>query len=395
MPMAPYLRPASGCAAVSGETSALHFGRFDSPAFGGLERMVGLLLGGLASHIRVANLVAQDNSRQPRMEHKQGYQVYRAHSFGLIASVPIAPALPFMARRLWRSHGYRIAHLHFPDPLSHFATTLLPRGAKIVITWHSDVIRQTRLMGLYRPWLDRIVRRADAIVLPTPKHLEVSTQLGAIADSGKVHIIPHGIDYRPFAATPEVLARAQAIRAEAGGRTIVFAVGRHVYYKGFEHLIRAAGQVDALILIGGSGPLYQRNLAEVARLGVGTRVRLLGRIPEVELPAYYHACDVFCMPSIERSEAFGLVQLEAMGCGKPVICCELGNGVSYVNRHGETGLIVPPRDPAALAEAIATLGRDPALAQRLGAAGAARAQREFTVDVMVERYLALYRRLSS
>lgn len=373
----------------------LHFGRFDSPYFGGLERHVRLLLKGLAPFVQVDNLVAQDAHRTAPVEFKDGYRVYRAPSWGLLASVPISPSLVTMARRLWKENGYQIAHLHFPDPLSHLAALLLPADAKIVISWHSDIIRQRQLMTLYQPWLDRLVRRADAIVVATHRHIESSTQLRAVEDCGKLHVIPYGIDYRPFDKTPAIDARVETIRSRYAGKPIVFALGRHVYYKGFEYLVRAARLVDAYVLLGGSGPLYARNVSEARRLGLEDRVIALGRLSEAELPAYYHACDIFCMPSIERSEAFGLVQLEAMACGKPVICCELGNAVSFANRHGETGLVVPPRDSAALAGAIDCLARDPGLAQRLGEAGRLRARTEFTVEGMVEGHLALYRQLLS
>jgi rhamnosyl/mannosyltransferase len=130
-----------------------------------------------------------------------------------------------------------------------------------------------------------------------------------------------------------------------------------------------------------------------AELGISEKVIFAGRIPDHELPLYYAACDVFCMPSVERSEAFGIVQLEAMAAGRPVVCCELGNGVNYVNRHGETGLAVPPRDPKALARAINTLLADEPLRARMGAAGRARVTGEFSLENMVQGHLRLYRAL--
>ena len=371
----------------------LHFGRFDSPSFGGLERHVRLLLKGLAPFVQADNLVSQDSCLDAQVESKDGYRVHRAASWGLLSSVPISPGLLMMARRLWRENGYGIAHLHFPDPLSHLAASLLPSDARIVITWHSDIVRQRRFMRLYQPLLDRILERADAIVAATPLHFSTSTQLRNVRDRGKLHVIPYGLDYRLFDLTAGLEARVSEIRRQYSGKPIVFSVGRHVYYKGFEYLVQAATMTDAHVLIAGSGPLLARNAAEVRRSGVGDRVTLLGRITDDELAAYYHACDVFCMPSVERSEAFGLVQLEAMACGKPVVCCDLGNGVTFVNRHGETGLVVAPRDPGALARAIERLVRDPKLSTSLGEAGRRRARCDFPVQRMVEQHLALYAQL--
>jgi rhamnosyl/mannosyltransferase len=370
----------------------LHFGRFDSPYFGGLERHVRLLLGHLPPDIRADNLVAQDAIRSPDVEMRDGYRVFRAPSWGLIASVPMAPRLVSMARALWRDEEYSIAHLHFPDPLSHAAALALPADASIVITWHSDVIRQRRFMALYQPWLNRLLNRARAIVAATPCHFDSSTQLRV--DRGKVRVIPYGLDYRDLDKTAAVAARAEELRRRHGTRTLVFALGRHVYYKGFEYLIRAAQRLDASIVIGGSGPLLDQHRALVRLLGVDDRVHLPGRIADADLAAHYHACDIFCLPSVASSEAFGLVQLEAMACEKPVICCALGNGVNFVNPHLESGITVPPRDPAALADAIQRLAGDPELRRRLGAAGRRRAREEYSLERMVSGHANLYREIA-
>ncbi|MGH7338262.1 MAG: glycosyltransferase, partial [Myxococcota bacterium] len=161
-------------------------------------------------------------------------------------------------------------------------------------------------------------------------------------------------------------------------------------------LIRALASVPgARLALGGQGPLTAE-LRRVAReAGVGERVEFVGRIPDRELPAWYHACDVFCLPSVEPAEAFGIVQVEAMACGKPVLCCQLGNGVNWVNRDGETGLAVPVADPAALAAALTRLHGDPALRTRLGEAGRRRAFGVFSAEAMARGTLAVYREVLS
>jgi glycosyltransferase involved in cell wall biosynthesis len=147
--------------------------------------------------------------------------------------------------------------------------------------------------------------------------------------------------------------RASPNCASIYGERIVLGVGRLIYYKGFEHLVRAMGDVQATALIAGDGPLSGALAAEATRLGVADRVVLLGRVNEADLKACYHACDVFALPSIERSEAFGIVQLEAMACGRPVVNTRLDSAVPHVSLDGLTGLTVPPGDPAALAAACA------------------------------------------
>jgi glycosyltransferase involved in cell wall biosynthesis len=368
----------------------LHFGRFHGRDSAGIPRHVSELLAGLAERIEVHNLVANRSRRTERVE-VDGYTVYQAGSWGLAAGTALSPAMIRLARELDARHRYDILHLHFPDPMAHLAVLALPpRPRKIVITWHSDILRQRRLLALYRPFLDRFLARAAAIFAPTPYHFQVSTQLGA-ANPARLQIIPFGLDYRRF-LDPEAATEGVAIKARLGGRPIILSVGRHVYYKGYEYLIRSMAQVrqDALLLLGGTGPLTPR-LKNLAReCGLADRIIFTGHIPEAELPAHYHAADVFALPSVERTEAFGLAQLEAMACGKPVVCCELGNGVTWVNPPGVTGLAVPPREPVALAEAINTLLNDHELRQRLGASAQQRTLTEFSRERMVQATLDLY-----
>jgi glycosyltransferase involved in cell wall biosynthesis len=373
----------------------LHFGRFHNDQFGGLERIVRLLLRSLAGNMDVINLVANERFGTDVLE-VDGYRVYKVPSLGLIASAAICPTMPLWARRLDRERNIDIAHLHFPDPVSHFAAAALPARVKLVISWHSDVIRQRKMLSLYRPFLDRIVARADAIVAATPLHFSSSTQLGACRDSRRLHVVPYGIDYAPF-ENHQASADGAELKRGLGRPYMIFSIGRHVYYKGFEFLIRAMRDIrkDAVLVLGGTGPLDPQLKQLATSIGAEDRVIFTGRIPDETLPAYYHAADVYCLPSVEPSEAFGLVQLEAMACRKPVVSCELGNGVSYVNRHGVTGLVVPPRDPPALAAAINRLLADEALRSRLGEAGYGRAKGEFTPERMAEGTMAVYKSVMS
>ncbi len=372
---------------------ALHFGRFYDENFGGLERHVALLLRGLSRSAHVDNLVANDRFAS-EVVLVNGYRVFKTPSLGLFAGMAVCPTMPWWARKLHRREHYDIVHLHFPDPMSHLAAMALPKNVRLVISWHSDIVRQQNLFKLYRPLLNRIVARADAIIAATPRHFSSSTQLGC-ADPARLHVVPYGIDFAPF-EEPSAIAAGEKLRARHSGRKIVFAIGRHVYYKGFEYLIRAMKAVrqNALLILGGTGPLSASLKALAAAEGLENRVVFAGRIPDEALPAYYHASEVFCLPSVEPSEAFGLVQVEAMACRKPVVCCELGTGVSYVNQHEVTGLVVPPRDPDALAAALNRLLDDDALRQKMGEAGHARAKNEFTLDRMWRETLTVYREVT-
>ena len=365
----------------------LTFGRYADDNFGGLERYVFELARSLEGEASFVNIVAQRGAA-PDVP-LAGETVY-ASPLLHVGGAPICPSMPWHAlRRHWRA-PFDIVHLQFPaDPMAHLAYELLPRSVKRVIGWHSDIVRQRGLLRPYRPFLDRSLRRADAIIAATPAHIRSSEQLSAVRDTAKFHVVPYGFDLSRFERRPLL---ADEVRRRYGGKLLVFALGRHVYYKGFGFLIRAlAGLPEAVLALGGQGPLTD-DLRRIARdAGVGDRVDFVGRIPDQELPAWYHACDVFCLPSIEPAEAFGIVQVEAMACGRPVVCCQLDNGVNWVNPDGETGLTVAPADPAALAGALTRLHRDPALRARLGEEGRRRAFRLFTAQAMADATLAVYR----
>jgi rhamnosyl/mannosyltransferase len=370
---------------------ALTFGRYADDNFGGLERYVFELARGLQGEVRYTNIVTERGGA-PDLA-MVGETVY-ARPWASMAGTPVCPSMPWHALTRHHRAPFDLVHLQFPaDPMAHLSASLLPRGVKRVISWHSDIVRQQKLLALYRPFLDRLVRSADAIIAATPAHISSSQQLEALEDRSKLHVVPYGFDLSRFRARP---ALAEEIRRRYGARFLVFALGRHVYYKGFEFLIRALAQMpEATLLLGGQGPLTEDLAGIAGQYGVADRVHFVGRIAEADLPAYYHACDAFCLPSVEPAEGFGIVQIEAMASGKPVVCCELNNGVTWVNRDGETGLVVPPADAAALAAALSRLSRDPSLRARLGAQGRRRAFSEFTSEAMAKSTLAIYREVLS
>jgi rhamnosyl/mannosyltransferase len=369
---------------------ALHLGKFDD--VGGIERHVRSLLRGLAAsgEVEPVNLVSNDSPRTDR-HRSHGYLTVRAACLGAVSSLALSPTLPWLALQLHREHRFDLVHLHFPDPLGQFVASLLPGGVRRVISWHSDIVRQRWAMALYQPLLTGFVRRADAVIGATPFHFSGSTQLPSGGPQRVV--IPYGFEaaeFQPTAASARRLAALLREKQASGGRAL-FALGRHVYYKGFDVLIRAMAAIDAVLWLGGTGPLTEELKAIARRDGVADKVRFVGRIADDELIAYYEAADVFVLPSVEKAEAFGLVQLEAMYCRRPVVSCRLGTGVEWVNQDGATGLVVPPRDGGALAAAINRLLGDPVLRATMGEAGRRRVERDFSTDSMVRQMLAVYR----
>jgi glycosyltransferase involved in cell wall biosynthesis len=377
----------------------LQFGRFhNAEQNGGIERHMQLLCEGLvALDVDVTYLVAGDSlrSKDSKINTLGGsYRLVEAGTLGTFFSTAASPMQILKALAMHRKEPFDVVHLHFPNPLAHLASLLLPASIKRVITWHSDIVRQKRLLAIYLPFLQSVTLRADALIAATPAHYTSSTQIPASLPAAKRHVIPYGRDFSDLALTPatEMLREALKVKAKstnASGR-IIFALGRHVYYKGFDVLIDAMQQVDAQLILGGDGPLKAELQQQAERLGISHKVIFTGSIIEADLAAYFNACDVFCLPSVEQSEAFGLVQLEAMACGKPVVCTQLNNGVNVVNQAGVTGLAVPVRNATALAEALNTLLNDDALRSKLGQQAKAHAISGYSLTAMSNSHVALY-----
>jgi len=198
------------------------------------------------------------------------------------------------------------------------------------------------------------------------------------------------VGFKKLQSSPQ---KALDLPVEKGEKIVLF-VGRLVYYKGLEYLIEAMKDVEAKLLIAGSGPLEKQLRKKSRIIGVGQKVIFLGKVSDAEIKYLYQICDVFVLPSVEPSEAFGLVQLEAMAYGKPVVNTNLPTGVPFVSRHGETGLTVPPRDPKALAEAVLRMMDLPEEKRReMGKAARKHVEENFSLDRIVDMWEALYKEL--
>jgi rhamnosyl/mannosyltransferase len=257
---------------------------------------------------------------------------------------------------------------------------------RTVITYHSDIVKQRTLLRLYDPFLRRTLARADRIIAASPNYVQSSPYLRRVAE--KCRIVPYGVDGARF-AHPEPLA-VTALRQKYGEPLVLF-VGLFRYYKGLTYLVEAMRDVPAHLVLVGAGPLDGELREQVRRDRLDDKVHFAGVVADNDLPSFYHACDVFVLPSSQRSEAFGISQIEAMCCAKPIVCTELGTGTSFVNVDGETGFVVPPRDPLALAAALTKLLTDNELRGRMGHAARRRAAEQFSKEDMIERTEAVYR----
>ena len=362
----------------------LHVGKFYPPAPGGMERMVQLLCEGDQPGTRNRVLVANTGVVTTR-EPWQGVDVTRVGSIASIGSVGVCPTFPV---QLWRARR-DVTVIHEPNPLALVSDWASAQAGPLVVWFHSEVIRpRWKYRLLYRPFLRRVLKRAARIVVSSPALAEHAEELRDFR--AKCVVIPFGIDTARLERTAEIDAMVDGIAARYPGPRVLF-VGRLVAYKGLEVLLKAAAQAPGTILIAGDGPLAEPLKAQAAAAGLGSTVQFLGHLTDKEIVAHFHACDVFVLPSVTRAETFGVVQLEAMACGKPVVSTNLPTGVPWVNRHMETGLVVPPGDPDALAAALTTLVSDPAWSRKMGERAQRRVLEEFTVAAMTTRSAALYR----
>ena len=302
-----------------------------------------------------------------------------------LAATMLAPSLIIRLRKI--AKDYDIIHIHHPDPMASLALFLSGYKGKVVLHWHSDILKQKTLLKLYKPLQDWLIKRADVIVGTTPVYVKESPFLNKVQ---------HKIDYIPIGVEPLVAdkEKAEKLKQKYKNKHIVFSLGRLVEYKGYEYLIKAAQHLDEnyQIIIGGKGPLMESLTNLIAELGVQDRVTLLGFVEDEDIPDYFEVCDMFCLSSIWKTEAFAIVQIEAMSCGKPIVCTHIpASGVSWVNQNEVSGLVVEAEDEVALANAIKRISTDANLQKKLSEGSKNRYEEYFTRKKMTEKCLDIYK----
>ncbi len=369
---------------------------YSPPHLGGVEMALRTLSEGLVEHAgaRVRALVSNEGPELIE-ETIAGVEVVRLPRRLRLSSAPVALGMRGALRR--ESHRLGpdgrpeppdIVNLHSPYPWGELSFLFSRVDVPSVLLYHSDIVRQKRLLAAYRPFLEGILDRVDLIVTSSQNMVDNSQFLTPRA--AKCRVVPYGLPAARLNSTPAIERRAAELRAAHGGRRIVLFVGRLVYYKGADILVQAMNGVDADMVLIGEGPLEGDLRTLAAQTGVARRATFLAPQDDQELLAWYRAADVFCLPSVARSEAFGLVQIEAHAAGTPVVSTDLPTSVPYANLHEVTGLTVPSGDVQALREALVRLLSDAELRARLGRQAQARALREFTVPRMVAGMLDVY-----
>lgn len=360
-------------------------GKFYYPIKGGMEDHLYHLCNELKKKFNIVVLVS-NNKTKTTIENINGVKIIRVLNLGNIWSTSICPNMFYWLKKL----DADIIHLHFPNPMAHLSYLLArPRG-KLVIMWQSDIVKNKFYVKLYNPLLLKLLKKAHKIIVHSPIYCEKSSFLNEFRD--KCIVIPLGIDVSKFVLTEDEKQKVQEIRFRFNNKIILF-VGRIQPYKGLEYLINAFKEIEANLLIIGSGVLEKKMRRLTQSLNMQNKIWFLGEIPHGEIPLYFHACDIFVLPSIERSEAFGIVQLEAMVCGKPVISTNLHTGVPFVNRNKRTGIVVEPRDSRVLEKAMKELLENPKLRKYYGENGRKLVGEEFTKELNAARIVSLYHEL--
>lgn len=364
----------------------LHFFKTYFPqTVGGIEQVIFQLAeGGLAygHHADVLYLSRRGGARaEPfanHLTHRSRLDLELASTgFSLAALTDFAE----LARRA------DIVHYHFPWPYMDVAHFLTRVRKPTVLTYHSDIVKQKTLLRLYKPLMHQFLKRVDRIVATSPNYVESSETLQRFQD--KVRVIPIGLDEATYPCpTDEKLAYW---RKQVGERFFLF-VGALRYYKGLAFLLEALRVSSFPVVVVGTGPEEAELKALSQRYGLAN-IHFLGGLPDEDKVALLSLCYGLVFPSHLRSEAFGVSLLEGAMFGKPMISCEIGTGTTFINAAGETGLVVPPADPAALAQAMRSLWERPDVAAQMGRRARERFEQLFTADAMVSSYATLYREL--
>ena len=359
----------------------LQLGKF-YPVRGGVEKVMYDLTTGISSLGVRCDMMCAASDGPTRVERiNDNADLILCHTLKKVAGTMLSPAMIGELRR--RCGDYDIIHVHHPDPMAALALRLSGYKGRVVLHWHSDILKQKTLLTFYKPLQNWLIDRAEIIVGTTGHYLRNSSWL--VGREEKFRELFIGVDPVSIDA-----GRVAAVREIYKGKKIIFSLGRLVSYKGFENLILAAGYLpdSYVIVIGGAGPLQGELESLISGQGLTGKVVLLGYVPDDVVNDYYGAADIFCLNSIRKTEAFGIVQVEAMSCGLPVIATNIpGSGVPVVNENGVSGLNVTPKSPKEIADAVLEIEKD----WKTYSEGArARYLRCFTRERMISECLEIY-----
>lgn len=362
----------------------LQLGKF-YPIYGGVEKVMYDLMTGLSERGVDCDMLCAAAEPGPGrdLQINDHARLFACRTLKKLAATTLSPEMIIRLRAVCEE--YSIIHVHHPDPMATLALRLSGYSGKVVLHWHSDILKQKTLLKFYEPLQSWLIHRADLIVGTTPVY---------VRESPFLQKVQHKVTYLPIGVPGFQVGKDRVSEFRSGyeGKKIILSIGRLVPYKGYHNLIESARYLpdDYVVLIGGSGPLKAELQALIDNLDLNGKVRLLGFVPDGMIPVLYGACDLFCLSSVQKTEAFAIVQIEAMSCGKPVVATKIPeSGVSWVNEDGVSGINVEINDPKALAEAVLEIMKDENY-QHFAKAARARFETYFHSSKMIDSCLRIY-----
>ena len=361
----------------------LQLGKFH-PVRGGVEKVMEMLTEGLSARGIDCDMIcaSADGVRDTRILPLNTHgRIIVVPTWFKAAGTTIAPKMIGWLRT--HAKEYDLIHIHHPDPMAALALRMSGFRGRVILHWHSDILSQRFFLFFYKPLQNWLIRRAEKIVGTTPVYVRESPHLVHAQD--KCTYVPIGI--APLQPDPNKVAQ---IRSRYSGQKLILSIGRLVPYKGYPYLIDAIALLPEKyhLVIGGTGPLREQLETQIREKGLQDRISLVGFVPDEDLPAWFGACDCFVLTSTMKTEAFGIVQIEAMSCHKPVVATRIPHsGVAWVNEDGVSGRNVTPGRPEEYAAAIQEITEN---AEKYGESAYLRFLKFFTREQMIINIEKLY-----
>jgi len=383
-------------------TKILHIGKYYPPFSGGIENFMGELLPLLSSDNSTICALVHDHSRGelPMEETINQVKIIRVPSYGRLLYAPISPTFPIILHRTLKQFKPDIIHIHMPNT-SAFWLLISAIAKKIpwVIHWHSDVIGASpnKLVALayylYQPFEYQLLKKSQQIITTSPHYQQSSRVLKPWIE--KTQVIPLGLAKQQINLSDKDNLSAEQRWGTSKHRLL--SIGRLTYYKGHQYLIKAMLDLpDSRLIIIGQGEEYHSLQTLINQLNLNSQVLLTGKLELSQLHALLKNCDIFCLPSIERTEAFGLVLLEAMFYSKPTMVSNIpGSGMTWVCQNNKTGIHTAIGDSKDIARQLQSLYQDPENCVTLGKNGKIRLENFFDSTSIAEQTIRLYKKVLS
>jgi len=367
----------------------LHVSKYYYPYVGGVENICKYLVEGMPQH-DVAVLCFNDKCKDVK-EVVNGITVYRVATWINISRQALSLSYFMMMSKALQEFQPDVVHFHWANPFpAAVLLAMIPKNIKLVIHWHMDIIKQTKIYPLIKPVETALLKRANLVVVTSPNYRDASLPLQTFKN--KVQILPNAIDEDNLILRQGDVECIEKVKNKYDNKKIVFFVGRHIQYKGLPYLLEAEKEIksDCVFVIAGNGPLTK----ELKTQCKSNRIYFVGKLTDDELRWYHYAASVFAFPSITKNEAFGVALAEAMYCGTPAVTFNIsGSGVNWVCPNNVAGIEVPNKDIAEYAKAIDKLLGDESLCKQMAENGKKRVEENFTIPIMVKLMDRYYKNL--